>query len=138
MTLAQFIKDNTWVITLVSGGLVGALVTAAVSAARQRTELAFKMVEQYLSRQPQVAEVLGILQRPDDLQNVASRNKVVGLGDWYETLALYYRKGFVDARLLRKAGIVKEMRRFLDECKRANANGQLDRALKAWTELNAL
>jgi hypothetical protein len=134
----DFIKDNVWIITLVSGGLMGALVTAAVSASRQRTELAFKMAEQYFSRQAQIAEALGILQNPDNLQSVASRNKVVGIGDWYEILALYYRKGFLNARLLRKAGIVKEMRRFLDACKKANTNGELDRALKAWTELNAL
>ena len=134
MTEAELIRI---VVSFLTGGLAGAALTAVVNALRQKTELAFKVLEQYFARLQPISDAIGVLETPGSLKDPPSHNKVTSIGDWYEMVATLYQNRVINRKLLDKVGIVGQMRRFLNLCKLANTGGDLDAALKAWTGLAA-
>ena len=123
-------------VSFLSGGLAGTIITNYLSWRRQKTDLSFKVLEQYFARRSEMGEILGLLNEPEELQHPEKRNRVVSLGDWFEVVATLYGAKMINTRLLRKVGIDDEIKRFRSAAEKAGE--PMQKALDAWCEMRKL
>lgn len=133
----EFLSQNQkGLITLLFGGLAGAFVTHYFTLSRQRTEFAFKLLDHFFAKYQEIGMVKGFLQQPESLEDTETYNRVVAIGDWYETVALLCRRRVANERLLHKAGVINEMGEFRKLAE--NADGKLKEPLEAWKNMVAI
>ena len=90
---------NPPVISLLTGGAAGAIITHYYSLGRQRTELTFKVVEQFFKNYPELATAKTIL-KGTVRRKTSEYNQVVALGDWFELLVLFYKEKWIHRKTL--------------------------------------
>lgn len=120
-------------VTFLSGGLAGAFITHYFTVSRQRTEFAFKLLEHFFAKHQEIGDVKGFLQEPHSLEDMENFNRVIAIGDWYDTVALLCRRRVANSRLLHKVGVIKEMGEFRKLAERAD--GKLKEPLEAWENM---
>jgi len=122
-----------WV-SLLTGGVAGAFLTHHFSIRRQRTELTFKVLEQFFKTYASLGSAKGVLRAGKVQRNTADYNKVTEIGDWYEIVALFCRERWLDQKVLKKAGLLDEVQQFR---KLAEGNDALKDALESWREMKS-
>ena len=123
-------------VPFLSGGVAGAFFTHYFTTTRQRTEFAFKLLEHYFSKYQEIGAVKGFLKLPTSLDDVATCNRVLAVGDWYDTVALLCRRQIANRHLLIKAGLIGEMEVFCTLAEKTG--GRLIAPLDAWVDLRAI
>jgi hypothetical protein len=98
-----------FVVSLISGGMAGAIVNLFVTRRRQRIDAALKLLDYFFSIYGELAEVKGILQSPPTLSNPKELNRVRKIGDWFNLVASLCEKKLVDTQLLGRVGLFSEM-----------------------------
>lgn len=143
----SFIGEKLIVPLLVA--IVGSLFTNLYLARQlKRKELAIKLIEQFLAKDSERSQAIGILTSPPHLNNAPDRNAVQALGNWFEAVAILSHEGEVDARLIRKVQMDTEAIALRDDIKAAlerddqetcpenklneEARFDLQQMLKAW------
>jgi hypothetical protein len=100
------------VVTFVSGGLAGAVLTYFVSRHRQQVEFVIKITDRYLDEFSEIASCKDILLEPSKLKDASNLNRVRKLGDWFEMIAVFYDSEYLSKGLLEKVGLLVELRKF--------------------------
>jgi hypothetical protein len=133
-SLIESLRSIPWV-PLVTGGAAGAVLTHYFSLKRQRTELTFKVLEQFFKGYPELGTVKTHLQGGNVQRNTSEYNQVTAVGDWFEIVSLFYREKWIDRKILRKSGFITEVRSFRDL---AATNKALDAAISNWREMKSV
>jgi hypothetical protein len=102
------------VVSLISGGLAGALVNAFITDRRQRTQIALSVLERFFTSYEDIADAKRILQAPQLMALPDNQNVVRKVGDWFELVASLWKRGSLDRGLMREVAIPKEMDLFRD------------------------
>lgn len=123
-------------VTFVSGGLAGVFITHYFTVSRQRTEFAFKLLEHFFAKHQEIGKVKGFLLSPQSLEHTETFNRVIAIGDWYDTVALLCQRRIANKRLLCKAGVIKEMGEFRNLVEKAD--GKFKEPLKAWENIGEI
>jgi hypothetical protein len=124
--------------TLATGSLAGAILTVRAMRRGQRVERSLKVLDQYLSMYPELAEAQEFLltstSPPVDARQL---NAFVKVGTWYNLIASYWEEGkLLDTRLLRKQGIDGAIRSFYKLVQRkAETTPELENYLQFWPRL---
>jgi hypothetical protein len=128
-----------FVVSLISGGLAGAVVNLVVTRRRQRIEMALKLIDYFFSIYSEVGAVKGLLQSPSSLKTPTELNRVTKVGDWFNLVATLWEKNAADKDILKKAVITKEMERFHELVQNIkNSASELNEAWGWWPEMHRL
>jgi hypothetical protein len=122
-------------LSLLSGGAAGAVITHYYSLGRQRTELTFKVLEQFFKNYQELATAKTSLADGNVQRQTPSYNQVVALGDWFEIVALFYRQDWIHRKTVERSGIINEARKFREL---AATNAALKPAVAEWREMAGL
>ena len=101
-----------FVVTFVSGGLAGAIVTQVVTAFRQRRELALKTFDKYLVEFGPLANCKRYLAEGSYQNNESHFNEIRRLGDWFEVTAILCRRRYIHLPFIRELGLVEQLRKY--------------------------
>ena len=122
-------------ISLVTGGLAGALVNLYFTQRRQRVEIALELIDYFFSNYREIGEVKRILQNPTSLTNI-EENRVRMLGDWLNLVATLCQRKVVDKRLLNDVVVFSEMLIFRNLVQGSiNQSNVFNDAWKWWPDL---
>lgn len=127
-------KGIQTILSLIGGGISGALVGASFARRKERREIGLKLVDYYFSSYAEVAEAAGLLERPASLTDPKRLNQVLAIGNWFDFTAALYEKKIADQRLLRLIGVDEQIREFRRRAQAAKSP-ELTAALKQWTHL---
>lgn len=133
-SLVDSLSSLPW-ISLLSGGAAGAVITHFYSLGRQRTELTFKVLEQFFKSYQELAAAKTSLTDGNVQRMTANYNQVVALGDWFEMVALFYRQKWIHRKTLERSGIIREVLNFRELAAR---NRALEPAVAEWREIASL
>ena len=129
--------------------VVGSLFTNLYLARQlKKKELAIKLIEQFLAKDSERSQAIGILTSLPHLNNAPDRNAVQALGNWFEAVAILCWEGHADERLIRKLQMDSEAIALRNDIKAAlmrddketcpknklseEARRDLQRMLKGW------
>ena len=99
------------VVPAITGGLAGGIVTALIARSRQRQELTLHLLDHFFSIYLDLGEAKGLLKQPSQ-RDPDDLNKVRRIGDWLNLVAILYRQKAVDADLLKRAVLLRELENF--------------------------
>ncbi len=120
-------------ITVLSGGLAGALVNLFATRQQRQTETSLKLIEAFFSKYHQLGDVLGLLEDPTCLNDRQRMNQIREMGDWLDTVALFCKKKYANEEILREVGIIDQIATFCSAVKKAG--GPLNDLLKIWQSM---
>jgi hypothetical protein len=126
------------IISVVSGGLAGAILTWFVTQRRRKVEIAIDLVEYCFSIYDEIANVKALLRGPS-LNDPQQQNQVRKVGDWFELVATLCDKRAVDKTLLEEVVVLNEMNMFHNLVRTYMSKGsELNDAWRWWPNLNKL
>lgn len=111
-------QDNRWLEILLSG-VFGSILATGLTLWLQdryrRADLSMAFFNRFHELADKRAGVEAILDPRSgvDLSVPSTRNDLINLGNWYETVAEAYQRGRVDRRALWDLGLVQEAQRFV-------------------------
>jgi len=88
------------VVTLISGGLAGAIVTLFFTRRRQRIDCTLKVIDTYFDLYHEIGDCRQLLEAVPFPDTPANRNRVRKLGDWFSIVARMSREKIIVRKLL--------------------------------------
>jgi len=125
-----------FIISLISGGLAGAVVNYFITWQKQRIDSSLRIIDYYFSIYSEIGQTKRILQTPSTLTATEEQIRVRKVGDWFELVASLCKKKLVDTHVLAQVALFSEMSVFrtLVEGTFNQSDALLD-AHKWWPEL---
>jgi hypothetical protein len=99
-------------VSLIGGGLSGALVNSVITKRRHRLEIALKITDYFFSIYGEVGTIVRYFHENDPLTNPDKKNRVLKIGDWYELVLTLCRNDSVDVLFLGDSGLIDQIDRF--------------------------
>lgn len=137
MESIQVITIVTIVVSLISGGLAGAIANIAFSKSKDKRDIAFRIIDYYFTIYTDIGITKGILASPGSLSDVKHLTTVRKVGDWFHLVAslLNKKKNAPQEDLLRTFGVIDELKRFRENILVAkNRERELHDAWGWWPE----
>src|SRR5918911_3352163 len=126
-----------FIVSIVSGGLAGAVVNYLVTRRRQRVEVGLKVIDFYFANYNDIAKTKYILQNPTLLADGNEKNQVLKIGNWFELVASLCTGKAVDTHLLAQTPLFLDMSVFRSLVKGTfnQSRELLDAETQWWPEL---
>lgn len=83
MERIQVITIVTIVVSLISGGLAGAIANIAFSKSKDKRDIALRIIDYYFTIYTDIGITKGILASPGSLSDVKHLTTVRKVGDWF-------------------------------------------------------
>ncbi len=103
----------TALISIIFGGLAGAIISAYFSKESEKRQLTVKILYDYMDKYSQIdGDCYEILQKPESLDHLANVNKIIYFGNWSETVAILIKRKYVDKKVLEEYGLIEKLEEF--------------------------
>ena len=112
-------------IPIIFGSVAGAIVSWFSTKQRQQIDVSLKLIDNYLSRYKELAEVSGLLKNSESLKDNNEMNRVRAAGDWYELVAITCKYKVANSKLIEHTGIGRELKEFRILVEQAGLNDLL-------------
>lgn len=112
-------------IPIIFGSVAGAIVSWFSARQLKRTDISLGLIDDYLSKYSELAELPSLLSDKEALQDAANMNRVRAAGDWYELVAITCKYKIANKKLIEHTEISRELTEFRTLVEQAGLNDLL-------------
>lgn len=131
----------TFIGTLVTGSIGGALFTAIATDRRGARDFALKLLEKYVDKFDEIADMEQRLGDPSFLSTIAGRDDVAKTVNWLEFVSVCYMHGMADSQTLRTVDfplIIRNLHPRLIQAKQATGELAFPDADESWPHIKRI
>lgn len=113
--MIEALTASAWfssITAVIFGGLAGALISSIHSSRLSKRQLTISLINDYLETYHDIqAECLWMIKHPFDPRTGSNINVIIRFGNWGESVAVLYKNGFIDQKIIEEYGLADQLRR---------------------------